>query len=271
MLRFYSFACALAFVAGLVLESQPASGQGYKPSVESTSEISIVKARGDIRALYRGQERYSGNMNTVINLTGVVARSEGLELTVSGNTKGLPKGAKLILAWKDIGDLEVLPRRGGILARADSVQVTPNQEFAFRAPEEARRFSDALFVLRRVYMTGQSSQDAARFEEVAARYRSTSTKPEFPESARRYRVQAEAAVRDKEFDEAADFYAEALNLAPWWPEGRFNRALILGELKEYAEAAVEMKRYLALVPEAGNARAAQDKIYEWEGRAGRKP
>jgi hypothetical protein len=29
-----------------------------------------------------------------------------------------------------------------------------------------------------------------------------------------------------------------------------------------------MKRYLALVPDAPDARAAQDKIYDWERKAG---
>jgi hypothetical protein len=35
-------------------------------------------------------------------------------------------------------------------------------------------------------------------------------------------------------------------------------------------AVAEMNRYLVLVPDAPNASAAQDKIYEWEGKAGRK-
>jgi len=72
------------------------------------------------------------------------------------------------------------------------------------------------------------------------------------------------------FDGAFEHYAKALAIAPWWPEGRFNRALILGELKRYSEAVREMKRYLQLVPDAPNARASQDKIYEWEGKAGAK-
>ena len=37
--------------------------------------------------------------------------------------------------------------------------------------------------------------------------------------------------------------------------GHYNRALILGELGNYDEAAFEMKKYLALEPEAPDARA----------------
>ena len=81
---------------------------------------------------------------------------------------------------------------------------------------------------------------------------------------------AEAAIRDKDFEGASTQYAKALAIASWWPEGRFNRALVLGELRRYTEAVREMKRYLQLVPEGPNARAAQDKIYEWEARAARK-
>lgn len=82
-------------------------------------------------------------------------------------------------------------------------------------------------------------------------------------------MRAESAVSDKRLDDAADRYEDALKLVPWWPEGRLNRALVLGEVARYSEATREMKKYLALVPGAPNARAAQDKIYEWEARAGR--
>ena len=53
-------------------------------------------------------------------------------------------------------------------------------------------------------------------------------------------------------------------IAPWWPEGHFNEALVLSELRYYGKAIEHMKKYVALVPDAPNARAAQDKIYVWE-------
>lgn len=112
--------------------------------------------------------------------------------------------------------------------------------------------------------------DEKAFEEVVARYRGAAVKPAFPEEARRFKVQAEAAVGRKEFAEAAARYWDALVIAPWWPEGHFNRALILGEEARYYEAIAEMKKYLALAPEASDARAAQDKVYEWEALASRK-
>lgn len=104
------------------------------------------------------------------------------------------------------------------------------------------------------------------FAAEAKRYRALAVKPTLPQEARRFKVQAEAAVRDKRFDRAVKRYAQALTIVPWWPEGHFNRALILGEMRLFAEAIREMKRYLALMPNAADAQKAQDKIYEWEDK-----
>lgn len=126
----------------------------------------------------------------------------------------------------------------------------------------AQRLIDALAVLQ----NEAARRDDGTFAETARRYRASVSPPALPEDARRYRVQAEAAIRDKNFTGAAELYANGLALAPWWPEGRYNRALILAELKEFEPAIAEMKRYLLLVPQAADARTAQDRIYEWEAR-----
>jgi tetratricopeptide (TPR) repeat protein len=105
------------------------------------------------------------------------------------------------------------------------------------------------------------------FQDVVASYRAANPKPVLPEEARKFKLQAEFAVQEKQFDRAVELYGKALEIAPWWPEGHFNRALILGETKKYEDAAREMKRYLLLVPDASDSRQAQDKIYQWEGVA----
>jgi tetratricopeptide (TPR) repeat protein len=108
----------------------------------------------------------------------------------------------------------------------------------------------------------------ARFQEALRANQAAPVRFVMPEAARRFMVQAEDAVREKKFDDAADLYKQALDVAPLWPEGHFNRALVLGETGSYASAVSEMKRYLLLVPNASNARAAQDKIYVWERKTG---
>ncbi len=141
--------------------------------------------------------------------------------------------------------------------------------FVREQDEVARRCADALYVLRRG-IPPESSQAVDEFRLTVEKFRAAGAAPEFPEEARRARIQAESALREKRTEDAVDRYEEALKIAPWWPEGRFNRALVLGDLDRYTEAIREMKKYLALVPDAPNARAAQDKIYEWEDKVSRK-
>lgn len=110
----------------------------------------------------------------------------------------------------------------------------------------------------------ESASEKAAFQRILQRYRGRSAEP-LPEEARKLRVQAEAAVSRKRFGDAAQLYREAIALAPWWADGYYNRALVLGESGAYRRAIAEMRRYLALAPDATDARAAQDKVYEWEG------
>jgi hypothetical protein len=130
----------------------------------------------------------------------------------------------------------------------------------------ARRFLDALLVLKAAANRVEEEEELS-FKDVARAYRAMTTHPVLDENVRRLRVQAEGAINDKDFGDAADLYGQALALAPWWPEGHFNRAVVLSETANFSEAVVEMTRYLALVPEAPDARAAQDKIYDWERKA----
>jgi len=102
------------------------------------------------------------------------------------------------------------------------------------------------------------------FQEVAAKYIAANPKPILPEEARKFKVQAEFMVQEKQPEKAVELYGKALNIAPWWPEGHFKLGLILGESKKYRDATQEMKHFLLLTPDSPDARAAQDKIYQWE-------
>jgi formylglycine-generating enzyme required for sulfatase activity len=102
------------------------------------------------------------------------------------------------------------------------------------------------------------------FQEVVAKYKAANPKPVLSEEAHKYKVQAEFMVEEKQADRAVQLYGKALAIAPWWAEGHFKLALLLGETRKYNEATREMKRYLLLAPEGTDARAAQDKIYQWE-------
>ncbi len=120
------------------------------------------------------------------------------------------------------------------------------------------------------YASGAGSADEAAnfmaFKEKARAWRALPVKPALPAEANRNRVLAEDAFKNKDFDKAIDYYEKALEVYPLWPQGQFNAALICGETGDYAEAVGHMKRYLELVPEAKDAKAAQEKIYVWEGK-----
>jgi hypothetical protein len=48
----------------------------------------------------------------------------------------------------------------------------------------------------------------------------------FDNKSRRGRL-ADGAFDDKEFDAAANYYEHALEVARWWPQGHYDRAMVL--------------------------------------------
>jgi hypothetical protein len=111
---------------------------------------------------------------------------------------------------------------------------------------------------------GWEAQKAREFAAIAGDYRAANPKPAISEEVRRYQIMADADIRAKRNGDAVNAYEAALKLVPWWPEGHFNIALVLGKSGIYSEAIQHMNKYLALLPDAPDARAAQDKIYVWQ-------
>lgn len=132
--------------------------------------------------------------------------------------------------------------------------------------EESKRLADAFVVLKNEAVK-VSQADEAKFMAAAQQYQGMAVKPALPEEARRFAVQAQGAVQENDFSGAANYFKQALDVAPWWPEGHYQRAILLSGVDDYGGAIAEMKRYLVLAPNAQNARAAQDKIYDWERKA----
>lgn len=190
-----------------------------------------------------------------INITDVHVTSSRLIITND-------KGNKTFLYWEELPDIKSNSTVGfGYIV----LSTRPNVAIMTKGTDNA--VVDALYVLKKNALKQKKEADEfdANFAASLVAYRNKATSNDaFPEEANKYKVQAEGAVRDKEFFDAADLYAEALKIAPWWSAGHFNRALVLGETGEYGEAKREMNYYLQLMPDAPNARAAQDKIYEWE-------
>jgi hypothetical protein len=75
--------------------------------------------------------------------------------------------------------------------------------------------------------------------------------------------QAKVAIERKNLTTAATIYENAVALAPWWADGHFNAALILGELDAVDAASAEMRRYSFLKPDAPDTAVVQAKLAEW--------
>lgn len=136
----------------------------------------------------------------------------------------------------------------------------PDQQSTTQVAEAMQRWKTSTPAERQHY----AAEEQQRFAAVVAQYHQTSPRPEAPESVRRFQVRAVNAVRDKRYADAINAYEDGLQVAPWWPQGHFNMALLLGQVHYYDEAVEQMQDYLALVPDAPNARAAQDQIYRWQ-------
>lgn len=107
--------------------------------------------------------------------------------------------------------------------------------------------------------------DSVHFSILAAKYREMEVKPTVAEEQRKYIIQANSFTNDKLYEQAIEVYKKALAIDPVaYPAAYYNMALLLAEKKYFEEAIKNMKKYLLLVPDASDARAAQDKIYEWE-------
>ena len=124
--------------------------------------------------------------------------------------------------------------------------------------EAVLRWKESTPEERRAWFSQYQDQTAVRL------HRTTRSSQAVLDDIKRYSNSAETAVREMRFSEAVNHYLDGLTIAPAWPQGHFNAALILGELYYYSDDAItHMRRYLALVPNAHDARAVQNKIRVW--------
>lgn len=245
-----SILCTAMLVLLVACASAP-----YLPNDSSVGSMSVSDARTVLATeLVRGENRMVRSKDFYI-ITDV--RVNLNRLIVTGN-----EGQKNIFIYRELPQISMSE---GIGLVYDRVMLAGQTIFLVKYPA-SHKVMNALYVLKRNAIKQKKETDEfdASFSASLADYRKkAASNAALPEEANKYKVQAEGAVRDKAFDDAADLYAAALKIAPWWPVGHFNRALVLGESGDYDLAKREMNYYLQLVPNATNARAAQDKIYDW--------
>ncbi|MEA4840434.1 MAG: tetratricopeptide repeat protein [Bacteroidales bacterium] len=138
-----------------------------------------------------------------------------------------------------------------------------NLYWRFKDLEYAKKFADDLIYFQHMKEL-VSVKGGKQFDSLAVQYRALKVKPAISEEERRYIVQANAMVQSKNYNRAIELYEKAIAMNPTNPMVYNNEALLLALVGQYDSAINRMKKYLMLVPEAEDARAAQDKIYEWE-------
>ena len=129
----------------------------------------------------------------------------------------------------------------------------------------AERFSDDLCFLQQDAANERAGSPAlaitSEFQAMAVEYRAKTVKPPVSEEQRRYIVQADTLSQMKDYSGAMDAYRKALEVDPVaLPGCYFNMALLSAEQGRSRSATTFMKKYLLLVPNAKDARAAQDRI-----------
>ncbi len=94
--------------------------------------------------------------------------------------------------------------------------------------------------------------------------------PPVPEEARKHFVKGAALFKEAkspaDFAQVLDEFKQAAQLAPWWPEARYNFALACESAGEYVSAIANLKLYQLFKLSDTEARAAQDKIYVLEAK-----
>ncbi len=129
-------------------------------------------------------------------------------------------------------------------------------------------FADSLYVLIHDPQSREYSPEKQAFRKTAEEYLLNPAKYKLRKKAGKYFEQAEEAAKNKDYSGAAELYSKGLKAAPWYPKGHYDLAVLLGEQQSDYEGAVdEMNKYLEVSPDAQDAPAAQDKIYEWEIKA----
>lgn len=200
-------------------------------------------------------------------------------LDLVGKLRALGKGgavdeahsAAAVLIYEIQGGLAALRARATSEAKTETAKHMAAQ---FAAAQRALLDNDARGAFEAYVAAFQAAQDADGRDQalagLATALKLLPQKPAVPEAARRLIVQAGVMAESKAYVKAIELYFQAYRLAPWHAQLFYDRALLIAQVArrpaDFDSAIREMRRFLLLAPTSPDARAAQDKIYEWEAR-----
>lgn len=191
-----------------------------------------------------------------------IPKDKEIDFTPESVSFNISKGKKYTYLYSNSQEIEVLEY--SYLGKVYEIEL-PNLTIYWKTKdlESAKKFADNLVYFKNMKKL-VNVEEVIGFDSIAAQYRALKVKPPIPEEARKYIVQANAQTELKNYKRAIDFYEKAIEVDPTNPMVYNNQALLFAMIDRYDAAISSMKKYLKLVPDAPDARAAQDKIYEWE-------
>lgn len=143
--------------------------------------------------------------------------------------------------------------------------------WVFDSEATARQFADALnrLILAswKNELQSADNEEFDRFRAMAKTWREAAVKPALTDEADRHRILAENAIAEKNPQSALNHYESGLESDPLWPQGWYNAAVLSAELKNYDDAADDMRHYLEMMPDAPDAKAAREQMIIWQDKA----
>ena len=147
---------------------------------------------------------------------------------------------------------------------ADLTQEGKLNRKAFNYDGTHRLFIDAFYTIQQNMGWQNREKQLQAFKTVAAKYRAMKVKPVMSEKQRKEVVLANLMTRQRKYKEAIQFYRKVIALdSVSYPAAYNNLALLNAQLKQYKWAIYYMRKFILLEPDTKDARAAKDKIYEW--------
>ena len=270
------WSAALCLLGGLQSCASPASGPtipqnpGESQQAGPKTGMTFASVQAELTKLLAGRKSTirlrledSPGSSTTFSIDSIAVKQDRLEMFIS-------KRGTWILPYEALvgEEFSVKNERG---SPDLSIIKISGVRWSFVAvdPGSAKQFTEDLGFLQKGASPEGPGNPALtitpEFEALAAKYRALAVKPPITEEQRRYLVQADALRQVKDYAGALDTYGKALVVDPVaYPAAYFNMALLAVEKGRYHAAIALMKKYLLLLPDAQDARAAQDKIYEWE-------
>lgn len=258
---YYGIACVCILTCLLVMGC--ARSIVYRTTPDQVPKMSYTKAKRTVSKLWKKAEVWFQQEECLIQVSFTKDRI---------HFSNKCPGGKIYWADVDIASMNdpyVTEDIHVIIDKGVSGQVLAYRLDRFRAKfhdlADATAFADALYVMKSQSGSGMIAEETA-FKDMAKNYRDLHVKPALPEAVQQCRVVAEDAIRNRDIEKAVDYYEQGLAIEPLWPEGQFNAALLYGEINDYVNAVLHMRRYLELVPDAPDAKAARDQIAIWQSK-----